>query len=203
MRDIATKEITDQEQMFIDEYLVSLNKSLAYKKAFPEKVIGKNTADIAAASKYLLEKPHIYAQVATRLQDSLDSEIAKAPSILLKYIERYMELDPSDYYEDDGRPKAMSELPIEARLLISNVNKQVNARTGSIVLTYVLPDKTKLLDKLSELVRFVAQVRAMTGDQSSISDEAAKKREEIFREFRYKKPENPVIKPVDTVEETE
>ena len=120
------------------------------------------------------------------LQRSLDAEIAKSPNLLLKYIERYMELDPADYYEDDGRPKPMSELPVEARLLISNINKQSNPRTGAIIMTYVLPDKTKLLDKLSDLVKFVAQVRATLGDNLDMVGEAAKKRDEIFSKYKEK-----------------
>lgn len=172
--------ITPQEQLFIDEYCVSLNKALAFRKAYPERT-GENASARAAE---IIDKPHIYEKIADKLQRYLDTEIARAPNVLLKYIERFMELDPSVYYNDDGTCKPMSELSTEARLLISNVDKQVNNRTGNIVMTYVLPEKSKLLDKLSELVRFVAQVRAMLGDRGDAINEAARKRDAILNKYR-------------------
>lgn len=177
-----TIQLTEQEELFVEEYCSSLNKSLAYRKAFGE--TGKKN-EHALADK-IIERPNVYNKIQTTLQRSLDAEIAKSPNLLLKYIERYMELDPADYYEDDGRPKPMSELPVEARLLISNINKQSNPRTGAIIMTYVLPDKTKLLDKLSDLVKFVAQVRATLGDNLDMVGEAAKKRDEIFSKYKEK-----------------
>lgn len=181
MNELITK-LTDQEQIFVDEYCTTLNKTLAYRTAYGD--TGKK--DIRRLADKLIENPLVYNKIQNNLQRSLDAEIAKSPNLLLKYIERYMELDPSDYYEDDGRPKPMSELPVEARLLISNINKQSNPRTGAIIMTYVLPDKTKLLDKLSDLVKFVAQVRATLGDNLDMVGEAAKKRDEIFSKYKTK-----------------
>lgn len=177
---LPEKTLTEQEQIFIDSYCQSLNKSLAYQKAF-----GKSDDSTHMATR-VIDRPHVYAAIRDRLQRNLDAEIAQAPNILLKYIEKYMELDPADYYDDDGKCKPMSELPIEARLLISNVTKIVNNRTGAIVMTYVLPDKSKLLDKLSYLVKFVAQVRTVIGDQLDMVGEAAKKRDEIFNKYKEK-----------------
>ena len=190
MNDITIK-LTDQEKIFVEEYCSSLNKTLSYRKAFGE-TGKKNEATLA---NQIIERPHVYNQIQMQLQRSLDAEIAKSPNLLLKYIERYMELDPADYYEDDGRPKPMSELPVESRLLISNINKQSNPRTGAIIMTYVLPDKTKLLDKLSDLVKFVAQVRATLGDNLDMVGEAAKKRDEIFNKYK--------AKPVNSFKETD
>lgn len=177
---LTEKPLTEQEQIFVEQYCQSLNKTLAYQKAF-----GK-TNDGAHMASRVIDRPHVYAAIRDKLQRNLDAEIAQAPNILLKYIEKYMELDPADYYEDDGRCKPMSELPIEARLLISNVTKIVNNRNGAIVMTYVLPDKSKLLDKLSDLVKFVAQVRTVIGDNLDMVGEAAKKRDEIFNRYKDK-----------------
>lgn len=190
MNDITIK-LTDQEKIFVEEYCSSLNKTLSYRKAFGE-TGKKNEATLA---NQIIERPHVYNQIQMQLQRSLDAEIAKSPNLLLKYIERYMELDPADYYEDDGRPKPMSELPVESRLLISNITKQSNPKTGAIIMTYVLPDKTKLLDKLSDLVKFVAQVRATLGDNLDMVGEAAKKRDEIFNKYK--------AKPVNSFKETD
>ena len=185
-----TIQLTDQEKIFVEEYCSSLNKRLAYRRAFGE--TGKQNEGKLADQ--VIERPAVYNHIQATLQRSLDSEIAKSPNLLLKYIERYMELDPADYYEDDGKPKLMSELDVEKRLLISNINKQANPRTGAIIMTYILPDKSKLLDKLSDLVKFVAQVRATLGDNLDMVGEAAKKRDEIFNKYKQK--------PVNSFKET-
>jgi phage terminase small subunit len=169
---IVQTSLTAKEEEFVHAYCETLNKTRAYYAVF-----GKT--DTSSATK-MIERPHVYQAIATQLQKNLDAEVARSPNLLLKYIERYMELDPSEYYDDDGKVKPLSSLDIDKRLLVSNVTKQVNNRTGAIVLSYALPDKTKLLDKLSELVRFVAQVRAMTGDTLDLAGEAARKRDEIF-----------------------
>jgi hypothetical protein len=69
------------------------------------------------------------------------------------------------------------------RILISNINKQINVRDGKVLLTYNLPDKLKLLDHLSRLVAFVTQVRALTNKDDSNAEEAERKRKEILEDF--------------------
>lgn len=179
--DSIAPSLTPAEEVFVEEYMSTLNKTVAYRKAYPEDTRKENATRRATE---VLERPHVYAVIVTRLQTSLDAEVARSPNVLLKYIERFLEIDPTVYYEDDGRVRPLSDIPVEDRLLISNVNKQVNVKTGAIVLSYVLPDKSRLLDKLSELVRFVSQVRAMTGDKDNEVDEAAKKRKAVFDNFK-------------------
>lgn len=173
--------LTDKEKLFIMYYTESLNKTLAYRKAYPEELKNLNTvSSITNRAIRLLEKPKIKKIIHDKIQKSLDQEIAKSPNVLLKQIERYLELDPADFYRDDGTVIPLSELDEEKRLLISNINKQISAKTGGVVLTYELPSKIKLLDKLSDLVKFVAQVRAVAGETQDTSSDAAKKRDAIF-----------------------
>ncbi len=171
------EEFSEQEKIFIQLYSESLNKTRSYIEAFKWK--GESTGATQRATT-LLKKPSIHAEVSKRIQSGLDLDVSKSPSLLLKYIEAYLQLDVSEYYDDDGNIIPMSELSPEQRMLISNVVKQINNKTGKVEVTYALPDKTKLLDKLSDLVKFVAQVKAFTGDSGDENSEAARKRDEIF-----------------------
>lgn len=171
------KILTEQEENFIRFYVETLNKRQSYRDAYNNGVSKSHDNDYANA---LLDRPEIGRRVSILIQKNLDMDVAKSPSLLLKYIERYLELDPATFYTDDGEIIPLSQLPPEHRLLISNINKQVNNRTGEVLLTYQLPDKFKLLDYLAKLVTFVGQVRALTGNTGNDTAAAEKKRNEIF-----------------------
>jgi len=186
-------EFTEQEKLFIQYYSESLNKTRAYIQAFDYK--GENVNAMNRATT-LLKDPKIHSEVSKRLQSGLDLDVSKSPSLLLKYIEAYLQLDISDYYEDNGDIIPLSELSPEVRMLVSNVTKQINNKTGGVELTYNLPDKAKLLDKLSDLVKFVAQVRAFSGDVGDEASEAARKRDEVFAMAGEETSPEPVLEPV-------
>jgi len=173
--------LTPEEENFIQYYIETLNKRLAYEKAFNN---GQTLPFSSVKASELMERPEISQRIAELMQKNLDADVAKSPNLLLKYIERFLELDPAEYYDDVGRIKPFSQLSVEQRLLISNVNKIVNNRTGDIVVTYQLPDKLKLLDQLSKLVTFVAEVRKIT-DSNNVNkiEEAEKRRNEIFNNY--------------------
>ena len=179
MVSLVSDEFSEQEKTFIQLYSESLNKTRSYVQAFDWKGDGPGAIQRATT---LLKNPKIHAEVSKRIQSGLDLDVSKSPSLLLKYIEAYLQLDVMDYYTDEGNTIPLSELSPEQRMLISNVVKQINNKTGQVEVTYALPDKTKLLDKLSDLVKFVAQVKAFTGDIGDESSEAARKRDEIFNE---------------------
>lgn len=170
------EEITEQEQIFIDHYTQTLNKSQAYRKAFPDCPERYATTKANA----LLKNPIIKKKVNELVQKDVDEATARSPAILLKQIERYLELDPADYYHDDGSIKKLSELTYEQRTLIDNFVKQVNSRTGDVELSYSLPSRTKILDQLGSLVSLITKVRAVSGETADTGSDAAKKRDEIF-----------------------
>lgn len=181
--DYATdrRPLTPEEEEFIRIYAETLNKKRAYEKSHLD---GKSDLHASTRATELLDRPEIGRRVAELMQKNLDADVAKSPNLLLKYIERYLELDPINFYNDDGTIIPLSELSPENRMLISNVSKIINNRTGDVVVTYTLPDKIKLLDHLSKLVTFVSQVRALSSDGSLNSAEAEKRRNEIFNEGR-------------------
>jgi hypothetical protein len=168
--------LTDKEKLFIMYYAESLNKTQAYKRAFPEDKVKFP----AVKANALLEKPMIKKQVNELIQKTVDLEVSKSPALLLKMIERFLEIDPASYYHDDGSVIPLSELTVEQRLMINNVDKQISAKTGGVVLAYNLPNKQKTLDRLESLVTLVTKVRAVSGETTDTSGDAAKKRDEIF-----------------------
>ena len=169
--------LTDKEKLFVLYYTESLNKSESYRKAFPE---DKSKSSVVGKADKLLAKPKIKKEVNEIIQKTIDADLMRSPAILLKQIERYLEFDICDYYYDDGRVKPSAEIPVEKRLLINNINKQVLQKNGGVVLTYELPPKIKVLDKLESLVSLVAKVRAASADTADTSSDVAKKRDEIF-----------------------
>lgn len=173
------RPLTPQEEMFIRVYAETLNRKLAFERAYRDGAADPNASSRAGE---LLDRPEIGRRVAEIMQKNLDADVAKSPNLLLKYIERYLELDPINFYNDDGTIIPLSELTPENRMLVSNVSKIINNRTGEVVVSYTLPDKIKLLDHLSKLVTFVSQVRALSSDGTLNSAEAEKRRNEIFNE---------------------
>lgn len=171
------RELTEEEENFIKYYVLTLNKKMAYEKAFRG---GEADSYGTLHAEEVLARPEIARRVGTLLQKALDDDVAKSPNLLLKYIQRYLELDPADFYYDDGRVIPLSQLSPENRLLISNLNKIVNGRTGNIVLSYQLPDKLKLLDYLAKLVALVTEVKAMNLNTGNEDNEAERRRQEIL-----------------------
>lgn len=170
-------EVGPREKVFIDEYVATLNKAQSFRVAFPE--IPDN--QIRTKVNALLEKQSVKNIVAQKMQKNLDADVSRSPSILLKYVERFVDLDVSKYYYSDGTAKPLEEIEPEDRLLIENISTTVNNKTGTERVAYVLPSKLKALDKLESIVKLMLAARSVVEDAyDSRAEEDARKRDEIF-----------------------
>lgn len=79
-------ELTDKQMIFANEYLVDLNATRAYKKAYPN--VKKDSAARASASK-LLTKPNIKNYIDEQLKKIEDECIADAAEVM-KYLTAVM-----------------------------------------------------------------------------------------------------------------
>ena len=169
-------ELSSDDKLFIQYYTETLNKAQSYKRVFPE-FEGK---DVKYRVNKLLDRPEIKQEINIILQRRTMSDVSESPALLLHKIKQFLEIDPATYYKDDGTIIPMSELTEEQRVLISNIDKQINNRSGGVVLSYQLPSKSKLLDQLTTLVAMLAKEIAKNAGDSGNDEEAKKKRDKIF-----------------------
>lgn len=175
---IETPIISDAEQIFIDEYVTTLNKASSFKKAFPN-----YEGDLYTKINALLEKPIVKEQISTQIQKNLDGDIARSPAMLLKYTERYLNLDVLDFYTEDGQARPLNEIDPEKRCLVGNLSLTTNNKTGQTYVTYTLPNKEKALDRLESIIKLLVESRKVVGNEfADEATEAARMRDQIFNE---------------------
>jgi len=172
---IENPEISPPEQIFLDSYVSTLNKSGAWKTAFPNLLVDYGRINA------LLDKPVIKEQISLRLQKNLDGEIARSPAMLFKYVDAFMNLNVDNYYRPDGMAIPLDEIGEDARLLIMNIERTINNRTGESFVKYTLPNKEKAVDRLLDVVKLLVESRKVVGNEFADEvGEAARMRDSIF-----------------------
>lgn len=174
---IENPEISPPEQIFVEQYVSTLNKSGAWKIAFPTVSVDYGRINT------LLDKPAIKEQISLRIQKNLDGEIARSPAMLFKYVDRFLSLDVSDFYKPDGTAIPLDEIDEEKRLLVMNISRTVNNKTGASYVEYTLPNKEKAIDRLLDVVKLLVESRKVVGNEfADETTEAARMRDQIFND---------------------
>ena len=182
---IENPDISPQEQVFIDNYSTSLNKSAAWKQAFPDYALDYGRINT------LLDKPAVKEQISTRIQKNLDGEIARSPAMLFRYVDKFLQMDISDFYTSDGIAIPLDKIDEEKRLLIMSISRTVNNRTGETFIEYTLPNKEKAIDRLLDVVKLLVESRKVVDDGvADESSEAARMRDQIFNDGEDARPVN-------------
>ena len=140
-------ELTDKQMIFANEYLVDLNATRAYKKAYPN--VKKDSAARTNASK-LLTKANIKNYIDEQLKRIEDESIADAAEVM-KYLTAVMRDEVTEevvVVEGEGegcssarvvrkhisakdRNKAAELLGKRYRLFVDKVESDVNATVNS------------------------------------------------------------------------
>jgi hypothetical protein len=187
---IENPEISEAEQRFIDSYTEHLNKSAAWKEAFPN--YGLDYGRINA----LLEKPVVKEQISTRLQKNLDGEISRSPAMLLKLVERVTNIKISEFYDANGTAKSLDQISPELQSMITGINLSMNNKTGDKYITYSLLSKEKAIDRLLDVVKLLVESRKVVGNEfADEATEAARMRDQIFNEDNVKNVTEDAPKP--------
>lgn len=182
---IENPEISPPEQVFVDQYVSTLNKSGAWKIAFP--TISVDYGRINA----LLDKPAIKEQISLRIQKNLDGEIARSPAMLFKYVDKFLNMDISDFYTADGAAIPLDQIDEEKRLLIMGLSLTMNNKTGETFVNYTLPNKEKAIDRLLDVVKLLVESRKVVGNEfADEATEAARMRDSIFNNGDDARPVN-------------
>lgn len=142
--------LTLEQKQFVDEFLVDLNATQAYRRAFPGTSYG--SAGVLAAR--MLKNVRVAKEVkAARKALSKRTQIT-AEKVLREYA-RIAFSDIGDLFTPDGRLASAKSIPLEARRAISSVKvgRQKTTRMGETEIEeseieYKLWPKTEALSKL-------------------------------------------------------
>jgi hypothetical protein len=170
-------DISEAEQVFIDDYTEHLNKSSAWKLAFPDYNLDYGRINA------LLDKPSVKEQINMKLQKNLDGEIARSPAMLLKLVERVTNLQISEFYDEDGTAKPLSQISPELQTCITNIDYAINNKNAERYVKYTLLNKEKAIDRLLDVVKLLVESRKVVGNEFADEvGEAARMRDQIFND---------------------
>lgn len=174
-------DISDREGTFIAEYCACFNKVQAYRKAYNDR---GHADEIAIKAEILMNRPEIEKRIRNELSKKLDTKTSTAPHILMNAIEELLNLDISDFYEDDGlNIKPLSEIPPEKRKYIRIGKPTVNNRTGDVYPSYEIPTFSQALDKLLDVVKLVTTVNAKNPASDNDLEETTERRQRILNQI--------------------
>jgi phage terminase small subunit len=139
--------MTPKQQAFVREYLVDLNATAAYMRAYPK---AKSTSARALASQ-LLANPNIAEAVAQAMKERAKRVDIEADRVL-KELARIAFFDPRRILHEDGRPKQLHELDDDAAAAIAGLEVLEEFEgTGADRVQIGVVKKYKIADKVAAL----------------------------------------------------
>jgi phage terminase small subunit len=142
-------KLTPKQAKFVDEYLVDLNATQAAIRAG----YSKRTADVIGILN--LGKLSIANAIQER-RDELKANTQMSQQWVLERYKRLVDYDLSDFFDDEGNLKPLSEIPPAALYAVTGF-KSVNSRVvnekanGDVRKAYTLLQDLKLTDKKTAL----------------------------------------------------
>lgn len=163
--------LTDNQQTFVDEYLIDKNGTRAYLAAYP--AVKKKEAAEVNASKLLrnTKVKQVVEEGLAAQQKRLEIEADE----VLREVARIAFFDIRKLFNDNGAIKAISELDDDAAAAVRSIDviQPKDAETG-VVRKIILWDKMSALDKLCKHFGLTPQ-KITGGDQPiCIQDDSSK-----------------------------
>ncbi|CAB5162394.1 Terminase small subunit [uncultured Caudovirales phage] len=138
------RELTLKQQRFVEEYLVDLNATAAYKRA--GYVAKGNAAEVNAAR--LLRNAQVQAAVTAAKAERSERTKVDADWLLLRLVEE-AEADVAMLYADDGTLKQVKDWPLIWRKgLVAGLDVE-EIRTDGLIVGHVR--KLRLSDRIKRL----------------------------------------------------
>lgn len=137
--------LNDKQQRFVDEYLIDLNATAAYRRAgYTAK---GNAAEVNAAR--LLRNAQVSASIQIAIDDRQRRTAVTSDRVLLEAA-RLALFDPRKLFDDSGNPKPIHELDDDTAAAIAGVEViQTGGEEGpTIIKKYKIADKNSALEKL-------------------------------------------------------
>ena len=114
--DVAISPLNDREQLFVDEYLIDLDASRAYRTVYPRTPysIARRMGD------HWRNQPHISREIdAARAAQRRRTNITA--DRVIRELARIAFSDVADIFDTDGNLRPVRNIPIEARRAISGI----------------------------------------------------------------------------------
>lgn len=108
--------LTAKQERFIQEYLVDLNATAAYKRAGYS---GKGNVAEAAASR-LLRNVQVQAEVAKRTKTTA-AKYELTQELIIRSIVQELAFDPAKLYGQDGQLLPITDLPEDVRMALTSI----------------------------------------------------------------------------------
>jgi phage terminase small subunit len=107
--------LRDKHALFVDKYFEhDLNATRAAQES------GYSRARAKQQGYHLLKREDIQQHIQARLKKQHDKKVLDADKII-RMLSDMAQVDPADFYGDDGRLKPLSEMPKAARQCISEI----------------------------------------------------------------------------------
>ena len=176
VEEVSLIALTEKKRIFVDEFLIDLNATRAYKAAYPKV---KNDDVAAAAASRLKKEPEVAAYIEKRMKDRQKrTEITQ--DWVLEELRRIADVNGSDFAKvviKDGYPDVelipTDELSKEKRSAISAIKQ---GKYGISIESY---DKVKALELLG---RHLGMWNDKLDINSPTLDDSIKEMEEYFEQ---------------------
>lgn len=149
---VPSTELSPQERLFVNEFLIHRNGLRAYKKVYGS--ISYSAAGVGAHD--LLKKPKIKAEISAFLKAQGERTKITADRVL-KEIGLIAFHDPEEFQDEDGNIRNLRDIPQELRKAIAGIevsrvkrytDKETGETTEESVVKYKTWDKNAALAKL-------------------------------------------------------
>lgn len=144
----ADIKLKPDEILFVYKYVAcNFDGVQAYKAVY-----GDDHRKALSQSKKLLSRKDIQTAYNRLLDMIWDEACTILPVQLLADLNQVKDIDVADYYDDDGYPIPLNQIPKEKRKLINNITIMLD-RNGTRHYTYDLPDKRKVTSTMLEIIK--------------------------------------------------
>jgi phage terminase small subunit len=145
-------KLTAKQQRFVEEYLIDLNATRAYKVAYPNI---KNDETASAAGSRLLGNVNVNAYVKQRMKEREKRTEITQDRVLREYA-RLGFFDPRKLFNSDGSPKGIEELDDDTAAVLAGLEvmeiyegREEDREFVGYLKKYKLADKKGALDSMA------------------------------------------------------
>lgn len=166
-------KLTLKQKIFVDEYLVDLNATRAYKVAYSQV---KNDEVAAAAAARLLRNVKVESYIQQRMKDREKRTEITQDRVLKEYAKLGF-FDPRKLFNDDGSPKGIHELDDDTAAVLAGLEvmeiyegKGEDREFVGYLKKYKLADKKGALDSIARHLGMFNDRLELSGQVNTNSD---------------------------------
>ena len=149
-------KLKPKEIKFLAEYIQNgFNGTNAYLKTIAK----KNTSYTSAGSEasQLLKRPNIKKAMNEWMESFLETVKTQLEAQIIRQLMARAFYDVSDYYNNNGTLKQLTELTKDQRMAIDSMDRKYHGKNDIEVLSYKLADKDKARQELENYIDLIKQ----------------------------------------------